>query len=189
VRLPGFDGVRRKAADGGVKRVTAILTVQHQMTNSASLFFSSLGSFCAGLAPISEALLRAAVGLALVPHGLRMTFGFFPDTGQPFRNPAMLAEYLDRSGYRPGYLWAPAISFTQLVCGPMLALGLCTRLVAAPIVIFLFVSCVERWRVGGYFWNMLGLEYTLMWALAALFFLAHGGGAYSLDQLWLGQQF
>ena len=75
-------------------------------------------------------------------------------------------------------LWAPAISVTQLVGGPLLALGLFTRLVAVPIVLFLLVSNVERWRVGGYFWNQLGLEYTLMWTVAALYFLVHGGGAY-----------
>ena len=33
------------------------------------------------LAPLAYALLRVAVGLALVPHGLRNTFGFFPNTG------------------------------------------------------------------------------------------------------------
>jgi uncharacterized membrane protein YphA (DoxX/SURF4 family) len=101
----------------------------------------------------------------------------------------MLADQLDRTGYRPGRLWAPAISITQLICGPLLALGLFTRIAAIPIVIFLFVSCVERWRVGRYFWNTLGLEYTLMWAAAALFFLVHGGGAYSLDHLLLGREF
>ena len=138
------------------------------------------------LAPWSEALLRVVVGLALVPHGLRMTFGLFADTGQPFRNPAMLAEYLDRSGYRPGKFWAPAISVTQLICGPMLALGLFTRIVAVPIFLFLLVSNIERWRVGKYFWNTLGLEYTLMWTVAALYFLVHGGGVYSLDHIALG---
>jgi putative oxidoreductase len=134
-------------------------------------------------APWTEALLRLAVGLALVPHGLRMTFGLFPGTGQPVRNLAMLARQLDDSGYRPGKLWAPLISATELIAGPLLAIGLLTRLAAVPIVIFLAVACVERWRVGGYFWNTQGLEYTLMWALGALYFLAHGGGAYSLDRL------
>jgi putative oxidoreductase len=135
------------------------------------------------LAPFSEALLRVVVGLALVPHGLRLTFGLFPDTGPPVRSLAMLAEQLDRTGWRPGRLWAPLIAITELVCGPMLALGLFTRLVALPIVIFLFVSNIERWRVGGYFWNTLGLEYTLMWMIAAFYFLVHGGGAYSIDAL------
>ena len=36
--------------------------------------------------PIAEALLRVIVGLALVPHGLRNTFNFFPTTGQPLRS-------------------------------------------------------------------------------------------------------
>ncbi len=138
--------------------------------------------------PMTEALLRVAVGLALVPHGLRMTFGFFPTTGQPLRNIAMLGDYLDKQGYRPGRLWALAISATQLIGGPLVALGLFTRPAAVPVVLFLLVTNVERWRVGRYFWNQLGLEYTLMWTIAALYVLAHGGGACSLDRL-LGWEF
>ncbi len=153
------------------------------------LVFPQLQSLYATLAPWTEALLRAAVGLALVPHGLRMTFGFFPATGFDVRNLTMLAAQLDRDGYRPGKLWAPAISLTELVGGPMLALGLFTRPVAVPIVIFLLVSNIERWRVGGYFWNTKGLEYTLLWTVGALYFLVHGGGAYSLDHLLIGREF
>ncbi|HET9717882.1 MAG TPA: DoxX family protein [Pseudolabrys sp.] len=133
------------------------------------------------LAPLSEALLRICVGLWLVPHGLRMTFGLFPDTGQPLQNLRMLADYLDKQGYRPGTLWAPAISATQLICGPLVALGLFTRIAILPILLFLLVTNIERWRVGRYFWNQLGLEYTLMWTVAAFYILIHGGGAYSLD--------
>jgi putative oxidoreductase len=140
------------------------------------------------LSPWAEALLRAAVGLALVPHGLRNTFGLFRSTGQPAHNLSMLAEQLDRTGWRPGKLWAPLISATLLVAGPMLALGLYTRIAAVPVVLFLAASCVERWRVGRYFWNTLGLEYTLLWAIAALYFLVHGGGAISLDRLLLVRQ-
>lgn len=140
----------------------------------------------AALGPITEALLRIAVGGALIPHGLRMTFGFFPNTGQPLRNPRMLAEYLDKQGYRPGRLWALAISATQLVCGPLLVLGLFTRIAAVPVMLFLLVTNVERWRVGRYFWNQLGLEYTLMWTIAAIYVLVHGGGAWSLDALLFG---
>jgi putative oxidoreductase len=129
------------------------------------------------------------VGLALVPHGLRNTFGLWPSTGVRSHNLAELAQQLDKDGYLPGNVWAPAISVTQLVGGPLLALGLFTRLAAAPIVIFLLVSNVERWRVGGYFWNKTGLEYTLMWTLAALYFLVRGGGPISLDHLLIGLEF
>ena len=156
---------------------------------SIPLMFPQLGGLYQVLGSMAEALLRAAVGLALVPHGLRMTFGFFPDTGQPLRNVWMLAAYLHKQGYRPSKVWAMAISTTQLVCGPLLALGLFTRLAAAPVVLFLLVSNFERWRVGKYFWNQLGLEYTLMWTIAALYFLVHGGGTYSLDNLIMGREF
>jgi len=152
------------------------------------LLLPALGPLYDALAPLTEALLRATVGLALVPHGLRNTFGFFPKTGIRSHNLTELAAQLDQDGYRPGKLWAPAISVVQLVGGPLLALGLFTRPVAFAVLLFLLVANVERWRVGGYFWNQLGLEYTLMWTIATLYFVVHGGGAYSLDRL-LGVQF
>jgi putative oxidoreductase len=158
------------------------------MSDAAPLILPELGTLYRTLAPWTELLLRVVVGLALVPHALRNSFGFFPNTGQPLRSTQMLADYLDKQGYRPGWFFAPAISATQLICGPLLALGLFTRLAALPVVLFLLVSNVERWRVGKYFWNQLGLEYTLMWTVAALYFLVHGGGLYSVDHL-LGREF
>jgi putative oxidoreductase len=152
------------------------------------LIFPALGPLYQALAPWAEALLRAVVGLALVPHGLRMAFGFFPGTGGPIRDLKMLAQALDRWGYPPGRLWAPLIAATQLIAGPMLALGLFTRLAALPIFLFLLVSNVERWRVGGYFWNTQGLEYTLMWTVGAFYFLVNGGGTVSLDYV-IGRAF
>jgi putative oxidoreductase len=130
---------------------------------------------------VIEALLRVVVGGALVPHGLRVTFGFFRGTGLKGHGLATLAQQLNADGYHPGRLWAPAISATELIAGPLLALGLFTRIAAIPVVIFLLVSCRERWVKGGWFWNTQGLEYTLMWTFAAAYFLAKGGGVYSLD--------
>ena len=101
---------------------------------STPLVFPQLGALYQMLSPWAEMLLRAGVGLALVPHGLRNTFGLFPSTGVRAHNLTELAKQLDEDGYRPGRYWAPAISVTQLVFGPMLALGLLTRLVAVPIV-------------------------------------------------------
>jgi len=141
----------------------------------------------AALAPLAEALLRIFAGLALVPHALRNTFGFFPNTGQPHRSVTLMTAYLDKQGYRPGWLWAPLISAIQLVGGPLLAFGLFTRWAAFPILCFLLVTNVERWRVGKYFWNQLGMEYTLMWTLAVFYFFAHGGGLYSLDHLFFAE--
>jgi len=158
------------------------------MTESTTLIFPSLTPLYQTLAPWAEALLRVVIGVALVPHGLRMAFGFFPDSGGPIRNLAMMADALDKGGYRPGTLWAPLIAGTQLVAGPMLALGLFTRPAAVPVFLFLLVSNFERWRVGGYFWNTLGFEYTLMWTAGAFYFLVHGGGLISLDH-FIGRAF
>ena len=148
----------------------------------------SLSGLYQTLSPFAYALLRIAVGLALVPHGLRNTFGFFPNSGALALNLNELAAGLDRGGYRPGWFWARAISVTQLVGGPLLAVGLFTRPVAVAVVLFLLVANVERWRVGRYFWNKLGLEYTLMWTIAAFYVLVQGGGLYSLDH-FLGVDF
>lgn len=155
---------------------------------STTLVLPALGPVYAAVAPWAEALLRVTVGLWLVPHGLRNTFGFFPTTGVRAHNLTELAAQLDHDGYRPGRLWAPAISLTQLVGGPLLALGLFTRPVALAILVFLLVTNVERWRVGKYFWNQLGLEYTLMWTVATFYVLVHGGGRISLDHL-IGRAF
>ncbi len=136
------------------------------------------------VSPYAYTLLRVWVGLALVPHGLRNTFGFFPNTGVRALNLKDLAIQLDHGGYRPGRFWAAAISLTQLIGGPLLALGLFTRPVAAAVLLFLLVANVERWRVGKYFWNQLGLEYTLMWTIATFYVLIQGGGTFSLDRVF-----
>jgi len=154
------------------------------MIDSTPLIVPALAPLYQTLAPWAEALLRVTVGLALVPHGLRNTFGMFPTTGVRSHSVSELAAQLDRDGYRPGKVWAPAISITQLVGGPLLALGLLTRPIAFAVLIFLIVTNFERWRVGKYFWNQLGLEYTLMWTIAAFYFLVHGGGTISLDHLF-----
>ena len=142
-----------------------------------------MSGFYQTLLPFADALLRVAVGLALVPHGLRNTFGFFPNTGVRALNLSALAQQLDETGYRPGKLWAPTISLTQLIGGPLLALGLFTRPVAAVVLVFLLVTNVERWRVGRYFWNQLGMEYTLMWTIATFYIFIRGPGPYSLDRI------
>jgi len=146
--------------------------------------FASLGGILGqlhSLVPVTETLLRIAVGLLLIPHGLRMAFGFFPNTGMPTKNLWLTMSDFDQWGYRPGWLWAPAVACTHLIAGPLLVLGLFTRIAAIPATIFLIVACFERWRIGRWFWNKLGMEYTLLWALAALHVLTVGGGPYSLD--------
>lgn len=156
------------------------------MHDFTSLIIPQLAGLYSAAAPLAEALLRLVVGLSLVPHGLRMSMGFFPKSGGPVSNVKDFAALLDNGGYRPGKLWAWVIVITELVGGPMLALGLFTRVVAIPIAILLVLSIWEHRR--SFFWNQGGFEYPLLWSAAALYFLASGGGAYSLDAL-IGRAF
>ena len=166
--------------------VSSLLFVHLSMHDSTTLIFPQLAGLYAATAPIAETLLRVIVGLSLVPHGLRMSMGFFPNSGGPVSNVRDFAKLLDNGGYRPGKLWAWIIVVTELIGGPMFALGLFTRPVAIPIVILLALSIFEHRH--GFFWNQGGFEYPLLWTAAALYFLASGAGPYSLDAL-IGRAF
>ena len=109
------------------------------------------------------ALLRVAVGLAT-------------RAARPAQRVRVLSQY--RHAVQLNLRTSAVISTRRLSAG--LALGAaisltecrrpaaCARLVHTPVaavrcVLFLSSTNVERWRVGKYFWNKLGLEYTLMW--------------------------
>jgi putative oxidoreductase len=153
----------------------------------STLIFPALGALYQAAGPFAEALLRAATGLILVPHGLRAGLGLFPDTGMPIRSLKMLGEAVAAAGYRPGRFWAAVVIATELIGGPMLALGLFTRPVCVPIFILLALSVVAH-RRDGWFWNTLGIEYPLLWAACAFYFLVNGGGAIAVDRL-IGWEF
>lgn len=159
------------------------------MDPTPPLILPQLAAVYHTLGPIADALIRVVVGLALVPHGLRFSFGMFPNSGTRALSLGALATMLDAHGYRPGRFWALAIATLELVGGPLLALGLFTRPVALASFIFLVTGAIEHWRFDGYFWNKLGLEYPMVWAAGTLFFVIHGGGPLSLDSWLLGYEF
>ena len=155
---------------------------------SPHLVFPELRGVYAALSPFAETALRVAVGFCLIPHGLRMGFGYFPNSGGPVRSWRDLAAGLEKWGYPgPHKLWSIIILATELIGGPLLLFGLFTRPVAVPIFILLAMSVYDHTR-DGWFWNVRGVEYPLIWSLAALYFLINGGGIYSLDHL-IGWEF
>ena len=139
-------------------------------------------AFYEALSPYAWLLLRATAGLVLLPHALQKLFGFFPERKVP-ANLRELAASLENWGYRPGKFWALVVAATELIAGPLLALGLFTRIAALPIFVFLALSAAAHGRRDGYFWTIHGAEYPLVWAVIALFFLINGGGPLSLDGL------
>lgn len=149
----------------------------------ANPFFPALQPITDALLPWAEAALRLFAGFAFVPHGLQKWFGLFAGTRIPSNMKSMSAK-LAGDGYRPGLFWAVLIAATELVAGPLLGLGLFTRLAALPIVVFMAAAVFEHGRHDGYFWTERGLEYPLMWTLVAFYFLVRGGGDISLDHLF-----
>ena len=91
--------------------------------NQTPLIVPALGAVYQALYPWVEALLRVAVGFAIVPHGLRMCLGYFKGTGIAISSVEGVAQMFDRKGYRPGRLWAYGVVLTQFVAGPCVALG------------------------------------------------------------------
>lgn len=137
--------------------------------SSSRLIFPPLAGVYRAFAPFTELLIRLVAGLSLVPHG-------YPK----LLNPSGTAGFLAKAGYEPGMLWAILIGLTETVGGLMLALGLLTRLVSVPILIFLSVAVTFHWS-NGFLWNNRGFEYPLFWAIVVFHFLINGGGRYSLD--------
>lgn len=157
--------------------------------SDAALVVPALGALYAALAPWVEALLRFVIGMAIVPHGLRMCLGYFKGTGIAVSSVQGLVEMFDRKGYRPARLWACGVVLTQFVAGPCVALGLFTRPMALPYFLLMALSAYDHAKYDGYFWNKSGVEYPAMWAVGVLYFLVNGGGAISLDRLVLGFEF
>jgi putative oxidoreductase len=146
------------------------------MDATPRLLIPALGKLYAALAPITEPLIRLAAGLSLVPHG-------YPKL---FVNPERSAEWFEEIGFEPGLLWAMAVGVVEVFGGICLAIGLLTRVVAVPILVFLGTAITYHWQFG-FHWNNQGWEYPLFWWLVVFHFLVRGGGCWSVDA-WIGRE-
>ncbi len=134
-------------------------------------YVGMLGRLVSVLAPWTEPLVRVTSGLSLAAHG-------FPKL---FVDPVRTAAFFEEIGFVPGLLWTYLVGATEFVGGLCLALGLLTRVVAFPILIFLLTAVVFHWP-NGFYWNLDGFEFPLFWAVVTFHFLVHGGGRISLDR-------
>src|ERR1700686_1277778 len=125
------------------------------------------------VAPITEPLIRVVAGGSLAIHGYPILFG---DIGAA-------AKLLENTGFQHGLFWAYVVGAVEFFCGLFLALGLLTRVVAAPIIGFLVIAIVTYHWQFGFNWESRGIEYPLFWSIVVLHFLVRGGGRWSLDAL------
>lgn len=127
------------------------------------------------LSPLVELALRVSTGLLLVPHGAQKLFGAFGGHGLE-----ATGQFFVSIGFPA--LAALAVALTEFVGGLLLAAGLFTRVAAGFVAGFLLVAAWFH-SANGFFWTDSGLEYPLLWSVAALNFVVRGGGRLSVDRL------
>lgn len=140
------------------------------MSSSPRLIVPALGRVYGALAPVTEPAIRAMAGLSLAAHGYLQLFGA----------PAANVAFFEKAGFHPAVFWNVLSGCTEFFGGLCLAAGLLTRVVAVPILLFLLVAVLFH-APNGFYWNRLGFEYPLFWAIVVFHFLVRGGGAWSLD--------
>jgi putative oxidoreductase len=125
---------------------------------------------------LASLLLRLVVGFSMLAHGWNHHFrgGKLAGTGRWFES----------IGIRPGWLHARLATYSELVAGPLLMLGLLTPLGCAAVIGTMGVAFVANHLPVGYFVFKRpteGYEYILLLIAAAVAIAGLGGGKFSLD--------
>ncbi len=128
----------------------------HQFLPRPRRIIPLLGPLYDALSPLAMPMIRITAGVLLLPHGCQKLFGWFGGKGLP-----ATAEYFASSGFEPGYFWALAVAFTEVVGGLCLALGFLTRPAAAAIAGFMATAVVQAHWPNRFFWTNKGFEYPL----------------------------
>lgn len=125
------------------------------------------------LAPYSYTLVRVALGLVLMPHGVSKLF---------FGDAVHAADTMAKLGLEPALAWAYFIGVVEAVGGLLLILGLWTRVAATAIaiemVVIVFGVLWPHW-----WWAQRGMEYSVLMGLCAVAIFFRGGGALSIDKM------
>lgn len=128
-------------------------------------------STVAGTAPYAALLLRVALGVMFLAHGLTKLFVF---------TPAGTAQFFSSVGF-PGFLAYPVMAF-EIIGGVMLIVGIVPRWVAALAAVELLVASTVHWGNGWQFAapNGGGWEYPVFLAMAAAALALLGDGVYAI---------
>ena len=120
-------------------------------------------------------LLRSVVGVTMFLHGYNHVWGGGKIAGT--------GRWFESLGLKPGLLHAWMASITELVCGPLLIVGLLTPLGAAGVVGVMAVAFLTNHRPNGFFIFRPGegYEYVINLLFAGLALGGLGAGDWSLD--------
>jgi putative oxidoreductase len=142
-----------------------------------SSLFSSLAATSGSTA---ATVLRLALGIMILPHGLQKTLGWFGGYG-----------FTGTMGYLTGTVGAPWIFallaiLAESVGGVMLIVGAGTRVAALGVGSVMVIAALQH-RPNGFFMNWAGnqkgegIEFHLLALAIAIALLIMGGGKFSVD--------
>jgi putative oxidoreductase len=120
-------------------------------------------------------IIRLALGLMLMTHGLNKVFGAGGIAGT--------ARWFEGLGLRPGRLHAQAAAATEIGAGVLVCLGLCFPLPCAAFVGLMTVAGLTDHRGKGFFVFKGGWEYVALVGVIAVALAVLGPGRWSLDAL------
>lgn len=149
---------------------------------SPRLVLPKLADFYAVMQPLTYAVLRAGVGIALFTHGWpKITHTAHGRTADPLAATAGLVKNFLHLPY-PEF-WAYFIGYLETIGGIALACGFLTRFLAPAFAIQLGIITCIVWFLGGFVWNNPGAEYPFVLGLVLLYISFAGGGRFSVDRL------
>lgn len=120
-------------------------------------------------------VLRLGIGIMFVAHGLQMAFGLFGGPGVKG-----FSGMLSGLGFFPALFWSYLASYTVLIGGLLLIIGVQTRPAAVLLLIFILTAGVKVHLSKGFFLSNGGIEYTFVIAMACISVILLGPGRFSL---------
>lgn len=115
-------------------------------------------------------VVRAVLGIVFLGHGFDKV-GDLTGTEQ----------YFDSLGIPAPGLMAPVATFTEIIGGALLILGLLTPLVCVGLAVDMAIALISEHAPDGFFSYNGGYEYVLVLGIVLLSLIATGPGAWSLD--------
>jgi putative oxidoreductase len=122
-------------------------------------------------------VLRFGIGLMFVAHGMQLALGKFGGPGV-----TGFSQMLSKMGFAPAILWSYLAGYTTLIGGLFLLLGICVRLSAFSLLIFITVAAVTAHLPKGFFLQNGGYEYNFIIACACVALMILGGGKFGITK-------
>ncbi|MCX5668932.1 MAG: DoxX family protein [Candidatus Omnitrophica bacterium] len=120
-------------------------------------------------------VLRLGIGIMFMAHGLQMTLGLFGGPGVKG-----FSGMLSNLGFFPALFWSYVASYTVLIGGLLLIIGVQTRPAATLLFIFILTAGIKVHLSKGFFLSNGGIEYTFVIAAACLALVLLGAGKFSI---------